>query len=280
MPMRIELNDLSDPRLDVFCRLTQRQLLQEQNGLFIAESRPVIRCALNAGYEPVGLLVPLSLSKGVNAPLIAEMERLCPVFLLQDKEAEKLTGYAVTRGVLCAMRRKKLPEIHEFLAGKRRIAVLENIVDPTNIGALMRSAACLGMDGVLLTPSCCDALHRRAVRVSMGTVFQVPWTRIGESSDDWPGNGLSILQSAGFLCAALSLTRNAMHITDERLHTADQLALVLGTEGDGLKKETIARCDMNVYIPMQNGADSLNVAAAGAVAFWELGNKERSNSCG
>ena len=229
----------------------------------------MIGYALDAGFEPVSLLMERKHIDGKAAGLIARCPG-APVYTADRETLEKLTGYPLTRGVLCAMRRKPLPSVEEICADARRIAVLEGIVDTTNIGSIFRSAAALGVDAVLLTPTTCDPLNRRAVRVSMGTVFQVPWTRIGESPADWPETGLVRLSALGFTTVALALTDDSVNIDDPALARQPRLALILGTEGDGLAASTIARCDVTARIPMSHGVDSLNVAAASAVAFYAL----------
>lgn len=268
----IEIEDFQAPELDVYARLTENQLVNRadpQNGLFIAESPNVIDRALDAGCVPVSLLLERKHIEGQAAGILARCGEV-PVYTAPLPVLTQLTGFPLTRGVLCAMRRPSLPTPSEICSGARRIAVLENIMNPTNLGAVFRSAAALNMDAVLLTPACCDALYRRCVRVSMGTVFQVPWTYL---DDDWPDPGLETLRALGFRSAAMALTGQSVSIRDPRLHVEERLAIVLGTEGDGLSAETIARCDYTVKIPMSHGVDSLNVAAASAVAFWELGNK-------
>lgn len=272
MPNIIEITDLADPALDVYARLTEAQLrnrLRPEDGLFIAESPKVIGYALDAGYAPVSLLLERRHIAGKAAPLLARVGEV-PVYTAEPALLERLTGYPLTRGVLCAMRRRPLPGAEELCRNARRVAVLEGIVDTTNIGAIFRSAAALGVDAVLLSPSCCDPLNRRAVRVSMGTVFQVPWTYLGDSPADWPEAGLKRLKALGFESVALALSDDSLDIDDPALASRPRLALVLGTEGDGLAPATIARCDFTARIPMAHGVDSLNVAAAGAVAFWEL----------
>lgn len=267
-----EITDLSQPGPDVFACLTEAQLrnrLEPQKGIFIAESPKVIGRALDAGYEPISFLMARKHIGGQARELLARCGEV-PVYTADSALLEDLTGYRLTRGVLCAMRRPRLPEPEVLCAGVRRVAVLENIVDATNIGAIFRSAAALGMDGVLLTPSCCDPLNRRAVRVSMGAVFQIPWTVIGSESSQWPQPGIKRLQGLGFQTAAMALSDTAVSIDDARLAEADRLAVILGTEGDGLAAHTIAACDYTVRIPMSHGVDSLNVAAASAVAFWQL----------
>ena len=268
----VEITDLSAPELDAFARLTEAQLrsrLEPEKGIFIAESPKVIGTALDAGYEPVSLLMEREKIDGPARDIVARCGGV-PVYTADRAVLAKLTGYTLTRGVLCAMRRPRLPALEEVCRGARRAAVLEGIVDSTNIGAIFRSAAALGLDAVLLTPTCCDPLNRRAIRVSMGTVFQIPWTWIGETAADWPHPGLERLKDQGFATAAMALSDRSVSIDDPRLLSEDKLAVVLGTEGDGLAKDTIARCDYTVRIPMAHGVDSLNVAAAGAVAFWQL----------
>lgn len=272
MPNIIEIQDFSAPELDTFARLTEGQLRNRQdaeNGLFIAESPKVIKRALNGGYEPISLLMERKHIEGQAREIIARCGDI-PVYTAERAVLADLTGYALTRGVLCAMRRRALPSVEELCAGARRVAILESIVDPTNVGAIFRSAAALNMDAVLVTPTCCDPLYRRSVRVSMGTVFQIPWTRIGEQAEDWPERGMAQLQRLGFRTAAMALKDDSLSIDDPKLLHEEKLAVILGTEGDGLAASTIARCDYTVRIPMSHGVDSLNVAAASAVAFWEL----------
>ena len=276
MPNIIEIADTSLPQLDVFARLTEGQLrsrLEPEKGIFIAESPKVIERALDAGYEPVSLLMERKHISGQGRDIIARCGDI-PVYTADREVLAGLTGYQLTRGVLCAMRRPALPGVEQLCAGARRVAVLEGIVDSTNVGAIFRSAAALHMDAVLLTPTCCDPLCRRAVRVSMGTVFQVPWGRIGQDAADWPDAGLARLNRLGFATAAMALSDDSVRIDDPRLAAEPRLAIVLGTEGDGLAPRTIAGCDYTVRIPMSHGVDSLNVAAASAVAFWELGARE------
>ena len=268
----IDVTSLSAPALAPYLRLTEAQLrsrARPEDGRFIAESPKVIGYALDAGYAPVSLLLERRHIAGKAAPLLARVGEI-PVYTAEPALLERLTGYPLTRGVLCAMRRRPLPRAEELCRDARRVAVLEGIVDTTNIGAIFRSAAALGVDAVLLSPSCCDPLNRRAVRVSMGTVFQVPWTYLGDSPADWPEAGLKRLKALGFESVALALSDDSLDIDDPALASRPRLALVLGTEGDGLAPATIARCDFTARIPMAHGVDSLNVAAAGAVAFWEL----------
>lgn len=271
----IEIRDFEAPELDVYARLTEAQLLNRQDStqaLFIAESPIVIERALDAGYVPVSLLLERKHIEGQARAVIARCGDV-PVFTAALEVLEKLTGYKLTRGVLCAMRRPPLPEAEDICKGARRIAVLENIMNPTNVGAIFRSAAALGMDAVLLTPACSDPLYRRSVRVSMGTVFQVPWTYIGDELSQWPHPGLERLRTMGFKTAAMALRDDSVSVNDRELMAEEKLAIVLGTEGDGLANETIADCDYTVRIPMSHGVDSLNVAAASAVAFWQLGTR-------
>ena len=276
MPNIIEITDLSAPELSPYVRLTEAQLknrLHPEDGLFIAESPVVIGCALDAGYEPVSFLMERRHIPGKAAGLLSRCPG-APVYTAERAVLEALTGYPLTRGVLCAMRRKPLPALEDVCRGARRVAVLEGIVDATNVGAIFRSAAALGVDAVLLTPTTCDPLNRRAVRVSMGTVFQAPWTRVGEAAGDWPERGLARLREMGFATCALALSDDALTIDDPALARHERLALVLGSEGDGLAPATIARCDCVARIPMAHGVDSLNVAAAGAVAFWQLARQK------
>ena len=268
----IEVTEFNAPELDVFARLTEAQLRQKQNpekGIFIAESPKVIHRALDAGYEPMALLMERKHIEGQGREVIDRCPDI-PVYTAGRAVLANLTGYELTRGVLCAMRRRPLPSVEELCASARRVAVLEGVVDTTNIGAIFRSAAALNVDVVLVTPTCCDPLNRRAVRVSMGTVFQVPWTRIGETAGDWPHPGLDRLKALGFKMAAMALSDVAVSVDDPELMAEERLAIVLGTEGDGLSKQTIADCDYTVCIPMSHEVDSLNVAAASAVAFWQL----------
>ena len=277
MANMIPITDLSEPALDVYVRLTGAQLrnrLEPDKGIFIAESPTVIEVAMNAGCEPISLLTDVRLLNSDVKGIIARLPEDLPVYTAEREFLVELTGFALTRGALCAMRRPSLPTVEELCKNAHRIAVLEGVTDSTNIGALFRSAAALGMDAVLITPTCCDPLCRRAVRVSMGTVFQVPWTRIGEHHTDWPEAGMKRLRSLGFKTCAMALRDDSVSIDDKRLAAEDKLAIILGTEGDGLAGDTIADCDYTVRIPMSHGVDSLNVAAAGAVAFWELRYKK------
>ena len=275
MPHIIEITDLNAPELAVYTKLTESQLrnkLEPEKGIFIAESPKVIGTALDAGCEPLSFLMERRQIEGPAAGVLAR----CPgavVYTADRSVLQTLTGYALTRGVLCAMRRPAPRRAEELCRSASRVAVLEGIVDSTNVGAIFRSAAALNMDAVLINPSCCDPLCRRAVRVSMGTVFQVPWGQLGETPADWPEKGMDILHSLGFKTAAMALSDRSVSIDDEQLAKEPKLAIVLGTEGDGLAAGTIASCDYTVRIPMSHGVDSLNVAAASAVAFWQLGKQ-------
>ena len=267
MPVIHEITDLTAPELDVYARLTQAQLrnrLEPEKGIFIAESPKVIARALDAGYQPLSLLME---RKQITGPAQEILTRCgdVPVYTADRELLAQLTGFALTRGVLCAFRRPAPRTVEQVCAHARRVAVLEGIVDSTNVGAIFRSAAALNMDAVLITPSCCDPLCRRAVRVSMGTVFQIPWAVL----DDW-----SLLHRAGFSTCAMALRDDSIALGDSRLSDLPKLAIVLGAEGDGLAASTIAACDYTVRIPMGHGVDSLNVAAASAVAFWELRSRK------
>lgn len=275
MPNIIEITDFHAPELDPYARLTQNQLrnrLEPEKGIFIAESPKVIDRALDAGYKPVSLLME---RKQITGPAAGILSRCgdAPVYTADREMLAELTGFELTRGVLCAFRRPAPRPVEELCKNARRVAVLEGIVDSTNVGAIFRSAAALNMDAVLINPFCCDPLCRRAVRVSMGTVFQVPWGQLGETPADWPEKGMDILHSLGFKTAAMALSDRSVSIDDEQLAKEPKLAIVLGTEGDGLAAGTIASCDYTVKIPMSHGVDSLNVAAASAVAFWQLGKQ-------
>lgn len=283
--MLIEVQDLNDPRLDAFVRLTDTRLrskLEPEKGIFIAESAKVIQRALEAGYGPLSLLTePKWLERMPEVVETFEANGI-PIFVASHEAMEQIAGYEVTRGALAAFRRPPLPSIEDVVAKARRIAVLEDITNHTNVGAIFRSAAALGIDGVLLTPGCFDPLYRRAVRVSMGAVFKLPWTYIGTDvqgsgvhgnarhEGGWAKTGIPELRRLGFETAAMALSTDAVSIDDPRLVQADRLAIILGTEGDGLADRTIEAADHVVKIPMAHGVDSLNVAAASAVAFWEL----------
>ncbi len=269
----IQLSDFDQPELDLFARLTEPQLrnrLEPEKGVFIAESTKVIARALEAGCVPVALLMEEKHIHGQAADLLSQVGPEVPVYTGSRALLSGLTGYEMTRGILCAFRRPVLRPASEVCRNARRVAVLEGIVDSTNLGAIFRSAAALHMDAVLLSPTCCDPLNRRAARVSMGTVFQVPWTRLGNSASQWPEPAMGVLRELGFASAAMALKDDSLSIEDPRLKSIEKLAIVLGTEGDGLADGTIAACDYTVKIPMSHGVDSLNVAAASAVAFWEL----------
>ena len=265
----IEIQDFSDPALDLYARLTENQLLNRadpENALFIAESPLVIGRALDAHCEPVSFLMERQHIEGKGREILARCCKDIPVYTAEESMLAQLTGFHLTRGMLCAMRRPKLPTVEEVCHSARRIVVLENVMNPTNIGAIFRSAAALGMDAVLLTSAGSDPLYRRASRVSMGNVFLIPWTYLPESGD-WT----QLLRSLGFRTVAMALRDDSVRLDDPRLAAEGKLAIVMGTEGDGLASSTIASCDYTVKIPMYHGVDSLNVAAASAVAFYELG---------
>ena len=268
----IEITNFSAPELDVYARLTEAQLLnrfEPAKGMFIAESPKVIHRALDAGCVPVSLLMERKDIDGSAAEIIARCPEI-PVFTADEQLLANLTGYHLTRGVLCAMRRPALPAVEEVCRNARRLVVLENVQNPTNVGAIFRSAAALGMDGILLTPGCSNPLYRRSARVSMGTVFQIPWTFIGSEITHWPSPGMDQLKQLGFKTLSMALKDDSLSVDDPQLRREERLAILLGAEGDGLAEETIAACDFTVKIPMYHGVDSLNVAAASAVAFWEL----------
>ena len=274
MPNIIEITDFTAPELDVYARLTEAQLLnrfEPKKGQFIAESPKVIERALDAGCVPLSILVEKRHIVGEAKDVIERCGDI-PVYTAEMDVLTNLTGYQLTRGLLCAMLRPVLPTVEEICAKATRIVVLESVMNPTNVGAIFRSAAALGMDAVLLTPGCTNPLYRRSARVSMGTVFQIPWTFISEDMQEWPHPGMDRLRELGFKTVAMALTDNSISIDDPRLAAEEKLAIVLGTEGDGLAGTTIADCDYTVRIPMSHGVDSLNVAAASAVAFWQLGN--------
>lgn len=272
----IEITDFDAPELDVYARLTEAQLLNKdhpEDGLFIAESPKVISRALDGGYEPVSVLVEKKqVLEDVETIAVLGKCGNVPVYTAEFEVLTKLTGFKLTRGMLCAMKRRRLPGLQEICNGCDRIAVLENVMNPTNVGAIFRSAAALHMDAVILTGGCSNPLYRRASRVSMGTVFQIPWTFV-DNSVIWPEEGMKILRELGFKTAAMALKEDSASIDDPELMKEDKLAVILGTEGDGLAPETIADCDYTVMIPMSHGVDSLNVAAASAVAFWQLGKR-------
>ena len=272
MPNVIEITDFSAPELDVYARLTEAQLLnrfEPAKGMFIAESPKVIHRALDSGCVPVSLLMERKDIEGSAAEIIARCPEI-PVFTADEDLLCNLTGYHLTRGVLCAMRRPQLPSVEDICRNTRRVVVLENVQNPTNVGAIFRSAAALGMDAVLLTPGCSNPLYRRSARVSMGTVFQIPWTFIGNEITDWPHPGMDKLKEMGFKTVSMALRDDSCSIDDPLLQQEEKLAILMGSEGDGLTDDTIASCDFTVKIPMYHNVDSLNVAAASAVAFWEL----------
>ena len=261
----IEITSLDDPRVSPFSRLTEAQLrmeLEPENGLFIAESPKVIRVALNAGWQPMALLCERKHIEGDARDIIERLSPRVPIYTGSRELLTQLTGYTLTRGVLCAMHRRPFPTLEEILKGARRVVVIEAVTDTTNIGAIFRAAAALGIDAVLLTRDTCDPLNRRAVRVSMGSVFLVPWT--------WLDVPISSLHEYGFRTVAMALTDQSIPLDDARLKTEPRLAIIMGTEGDGLPQQTISEADYTVRIPMAHGVDSLNVASAAAVAFWEL----------
>lgn len=263
----IETTDFNSPQLDIYARMSEGQLLnrhEPEKGIFIAESPKVVERALDAGCEPISMLVERKHIDGEAKPIIDRCREV-PVYTAPFEVLTQLTGFKLTRGMLCAMHRPQLPNVSEVCSKARRIAVLENVMNPTNVGAIFRSAAALNMDAVLLTHGCSNPLYRRAIRVSMGTVFQIPWTFLDKEK------GVSELKELGFKTAAMALTDDSVSIDNEELLAEEKLAIVLGTEGDGLAKETIADCDYTVKIPMSHGVDSLNVAAASAVAFWQIG---------
>lgn len=268
----IEITDFEAPELDIYARLSEVQLLkynEPKTGIFIAESPKVIERALDAGYEPISFLVERKHIDGEAKDILARCNTT-PVYTAEFDVLTKLTGFPLTRGMLCAMHRAPLPSVKEVCAGAHRIAVLENIMNPTNIGAIFRSAAALGIDAVLLTPACSNPLYRRAIRVSMGTVFQVPWTFLENEFQSSTESYIKYLQNLGFKTAAMALSDNSISIEEPKLLNEDKLAIILGTEGEGLTSATISDCDYTVRIPMSHGVDSLNVAAASAVAFWQL----------
>lgn len=269
----IEITDFNAPELDVYARLSENQLLnrhEPEKGIFIAESPKVVERALDAGCIPISMLLERKHITGEAAYLIERCHNI-PIYTADFPILTQLTGFQLTRGVLCAMYRPKLPSITEVCKDARRIAILENVMNPTNIGAIFRSAAALNMDAVLLTPACSNPLYRRAIRVSMGTVFQIPWTFLGDEFADCPETSITQLKELGFKTVSMALTNDSISIDDPALMAEEKLAIILGTEGDGLAASTIADSDYTVCIPMSHGVDSLNVAAASAIAFWQLG---------
>lgn len=274
MPDMIEITDINIPELDIYARLSEvqlRRLYEPQAGVFLAETATVIARALEAGYEPVSFLADQQKLRDLEP--FAPWTTRVPVYVAAHELLKQLTGYELTRGLLCAMRRKELSAPDGLLANAHRVAVLENVMNPTNVGAIFRSAAALNMDAVLLTAGCADPLYRRAIRVSMGTVFQIPWTYLDGRAEEGALPGIRRLRENGFLTVSMALCDDSLSIRDPRLHAAEKLAVILGTEGDGLSDMTIADSDYTVRIPMAHGVDSLNVAAASAVAFWELGKR-------
>ena len=274
MPDMIEITDINIPELDIYARLSEvqlRRLYEPQTGVFLAETATVIARALEAGYEPVSFLADQQKLRDLES--FAPWTTRVPVYVAAHELLKQLTGYELTRGLLCAMRRKELSAPSGLLANAHRVAVLENVMNPTNVGAIFRSAAALNMDAVLLTAGCADPLYRRAIRVSMGTVFQIPWTYLDGRAEEGALPGIRRLRENGFLTVSMALREDSLSIHDPRLHAAEKLAVILGTEGDGLSDMTIADSDYTVRIPMAHGVDSLNVAAASAVAFWELGKR-------
>lgn len=274
-PHIIEITDFTAPELDIYARCNESQLLhyyEPHGGLFIAESPKVIERALNAGYQPISMLVEKKHLTGEAKSIIQRCSDI-PIYTSDFDILTNLTGFQLTRGALCAMRRMPLPTIESICANAKRIAILENVVNPTNIGAIFRSAAALHIDAMLLTPACSDPLYRRASRVSMGTVFQIPWTYFDKKTSAWPEQGITLLHNLGFKTAAMALSNHSVPIDHPQLMAEEKLAIILGTEGDGLSTSTIATCDYTVKIPMAEGIDSLNVAAASAVAFWQLGKR-------
>ena len=273
MPTPQEITNISAPQLDIYARLSEPQLLhinEPKPGIFIAESPKVIARALGRGCRPISFLAEREQLKGEAEELLKSCGDV-PIYTARMEILTKITGYKLTRGILCAMERPPLPAVEEICQNARRIAVLERVMNPTNVGAIFRSAAAIGIDGILLTRGCSDPLYRRAARVSMGTVFQIPWTYSDEGKDGgWPAPGMETLRRMGFRTAAMALREDSVSIEDPRLKREERLALILGTEGDGLADGTIADCDYVVRIPMAPGVDSLNVAAASAVAFWEI----------
>ena len=280
----IEITDFHAPELDIFARKTEAQLLNKdhpEEGMFIAESPKVIERALNAGYTPVAVLVEKKQIEGEAASVLARCDEI-PVYTAEFDVLAQLTGFKLTRGMLCAMRRRVLPEVEKVCQNAKKVAVLENVMNPTNVGAIFQSAAALNMDAVFLTPGCSDPLYRRASRVSMGTVFQIPWTFIQDNNEMrcqreilWPRQAITELRKMGYKTAALALTDDSVGIDNPELMQEEKQAIILGTEGEGLMDRTIEMCDYTVKIPMSHDVDSLNVAAASAVAFWQLGKKQK-----
>lgn len=275
MPVIIKINNLEASGAEVFSKLTEAQLrnkLEKEKGIFIAESPKVIKVGLENGFEPISLLMDEGTTDGETRELLPCLEKYgdIPIYSAGSEVFSELTGFRLTRGILCAMRRPAAVGWEKVCENAKRIAVLENISDAMNVGAIFRSAAALGIDGILLSHTCCDPLNRRALRVSMGTVMQIPWAYFGEGYGEWEKNGPARLNDIGFKTAAMALSDNSVSVDDERLTGEERLAIILGSEGHGLSADTIKACDYTVKIPMFYGVDSLNVAAASAVAFWEL----------
>lgn len=274
----IEIDSINASELDVYARLTEAELrnkFETARGIFIAESPKVIKLALTAGYEPLSLLMEHKHITGDGAEIIAAVADELPVYTASRAVLAELTGYKLTRGVLAAFKRKQLPSVEQICSRAQRIAILEEIADSTNVGAIVRSAAALGIDAVLVTPTCCDPLTRRAIRVSMGTIFQIPWTHIGAEAEDWPHKGLQLLQQLGFKTVAMALKKDSLTLDNPLLKEEEKLAIILGGEGYGIHPETLEHTDYTVIIPMYHEVDSLNVAAASAVAFWELRRRDK-----
>ena len=272
----IEITDFENKELDIYARFTESQLLNDDNikeGIFIAESPKVIERALDAGYEPISALIEDKHICGEGKNIVNRLENI-NIYTAKFDILTKLTGFQLTRGMLCAMKRKVLPKAEDICDNVSRIAVLENVMNPTNVGAIFRCAAALNIDAILLTKGCTNPLYRRAIRVSMGTVFQIPWTFI-DKNIDWNENGIDYIHSLGFKSAAMALRKDTVCIDDDKLNSEKRLAIILGTEGEGLNEKIIDNSDYTIKIPMSNGVDSLNVAAASAVAFWQLGNHKK-----
>ena len=275
MPNIIEITDFEASELDIYARTTENQLLnrhEPDKGVFIAESPLVIERALDAGCNPISILVEKKHIENQAKPIIERCSDI-PIYTAEFDVLTKLTGFKLTRGMLCAMYRPKLEDMRNICKDAKRITVLENVVNPTNVGAIFRSAAAMGIDAVILTHGCSNPLYRRAIRVSMGTVFQIPWTFM-DNDLSWPEQGISLFHDMGYILTAMALSDNSIRIDDKSLMNEEKLAIVLGTEGEGLMDETISGCDYTVRIPMSHGVDSLNVAAASAVAFWQLAIRE------
>lgn len=271
----IQIDDIKNPKLDIFSKLSENQLVhyyEPNGGLFLAESLKILERAINAGYEPVCALIEDRLQSEVEVYL--NNYPTATVYVASFEALKEITGYHMTGGVLCAMKRRELPTVDDICRNAKRLAVLEDVVNPTNVGAIFRNAAALGVDGILLSPGCCDPLYKRAIRVSMGTVFQIPWTIIDKKENSWPGIIMNDLKKMGFATVAMALDDRATTINNKALRAEEKIAILLGSEGYGLTDATLSECDYTVMIPMCNGVDSLNVAAASALAFWELCQKD------